>query len=63
MSIYDGRLDEPFTDAPLHDSCAVCFSGALADYFEQVDGRCTRCRELDERELAEQAECATEEAA
>lgn len=55
--------DEPFEDAPLHSSCVVCFTGALLTYFEQVDGECRACRDLDELERKEREECEREEAA
>lgn len=64
MTSYDAwKTTEPFEDAPLHDSCAVCFTGELRNYHEQVEGVCRRCYELDEMERLEQEECGETEVA
>lgn len=55
MGIYDGRLDEPWEDAPLHCECGVCWA-PLTSVFEEYRGTCNRCEALDRREAEEQAE-------
>lgn len=62
MGVYDGRLDEPFADAPLHCECAACWA-PLRSVFEEYRGTCARCAELDERERVEREEVEAEEKA
>jgi hypothetical protein len=56
VTSYDyWRTTEPFEDAPLHDECQSC-GDPTRTVFEEYDGRCVRCVDLDLRELEEREE-------